>query len=647
MLRPSRPMIRPFMSSDGQLDERDGRLRGVARGDALQRVGDEVARAPARLGLRLLLELAHAAGELVADELLRARQHLVPSPRSTVIPEIRSSSLELAILRRLQLLLQRLRVHLAVGDALLAAFELGQLGASSSASCAASRSRGAPTSRLRVRSARARPPREAGPPPPSPRAAPRGAATSASRFASWSMQLARPARGGELGAARQDEPCDDEPTTDDEADEMPIDDAHAAPLSESVTRDGRRGAHPPPSRRGRMPRIEIQRTATRRGRSGGLAHPVGFLQEAVACMGSSIVSGVRAYRFDSEMRRMQAKRQMKLSILLLRRGPVQPGASSASSEKPSPGQRARRADAPPPSSRPPRARPLALRLERGRAPARPPRRATPWRLEVAADPVVAVAALRRGARPGRARSARRRGSRRASSVVERVVLRRSEIPARSSFARSERGGVVAPRERPDRPVERPARRLVRPTPAPQRLDRAPASSTAPRRPRRSSPAAAAAAAFFFAADLLVVRRRRPAAAVPRRPGRRRAAPGSAARIRWSTSGCSRRNAVAFWRPWPSRSSSKLKYEPDFWTTFRSSPASSTVPSQEIPDAVDDVELGLLERRRDLVLRHLDADAVADRLDALLERLDAADVEAHGRVELERAAARASSPGCRT
>src|SRR3954454_5133720 len=41
----------------------------------------------------------------------------------------------------------------------------------------------------------------------------------------------------------------------------------------------------------------------------------------------------------------------------------------------------------------------------------------------------------------------------------------------------------------------------------------------------------------------------------------------------------------------------------------------------------DVELGLAERRRDLVLDDLDADAVADRLGALLEGLDAADVEA--------------------
>src|SRR5580765_5237996 len=55
-------------------------------------------------------------------------------------------------------------------------------------------------------------------------------------------------------------------------------------------------------------------------------------------------------------------------------------------------------------------------------------------------------------------------------------------------------------------------------------------------------------------------------------------------------------------------------------------------------AVDDVELGLLERRRDLVLRDLDADAVADRLDAVLQRLDAADVEADRRVELQRASA---------
>ncbi len=54
-------------------------------------------------------------------------------------------------------------------------------------------------------------------------------------------------------------------------------------------------------------------------------------------------------------------------------------------------------------------------------------------------------------------------------------------------------------------------------------------------------------------------------------------------------------------------------------------------------AVHDVELGLLEWRRDLVLDDLDARAVADALGALLERFDAADVHAHRCVELERAA----------
>src|SRR5439155_19734406 len=56
-------------------------------------------------------------------------------------------------------------------------------------------------------------------------------------------------------------------------------------------------------------------------------------------------------------------------------------------------------------------------------------------------------------------------------------------------------------------------------------------------------------------------------------------------------------------------------------------------------AVLDVELRLAERRRHLVLHDLHPDPVADRLDAVLERLDAADVEPLRRVELERATAR--------
>src|SRR4051812_26719735 len=54
-------------------------------------------------------------------------------------------------------------------------------------------------------------------------------------------------------------------------------------------------------------------------------------------------------------------------------------------------------------------------------------------------------------------------------------------------------------------------------------------------------------------------------------------------------------------------------------------------------APQEVELGLLERRGHLVLDDLDADPAADRLGALLEGLDATDVEPDRRVELQRAA----------
>ena len=55
-------------------------------------------------------------------------------------------------------------------------------------------------------------------------------------------------------------------------------------------------------------------------------------------------------------------------------------------------------------------------------------------------------------------------------------------------------------------------------------------------------------------------------------------------------------------------------------------------------AVHDVELRHLEGWRDLVLDDLDAHAVAHGLGAVLESLDAADVESYRCVELERLAA---------
>src|SRR5262249_41927181 len=55
-------------------------------------------------------------------------------------------------------------------------------------------------------------------------------------------------------------------------------------------------------------------------------------------------------------------------------------------------------------------------------------------------------------------------------------------------------------------------------------------------------------------------------------------------------------------------------------------------------AVQDVELGGLERRRALFLAVLDLGLVADALFALLDRADAADIEPHRGVELQRVAA---------
>ena len=55
-------------------------------------------------------------------------------------------------------------------------------------------------------------------------------------------------------------------------------------------------------------------------------------------------------------------------------------------------------------------------------------------------------------------------------------------------------------------------------------------------------------------------------------------------------------------------------------------------------AVEDLEVGLLERRRELVLDDLDLALAADGLVAALDGLLAADVEADGAVELEGVAA---------
>ena len=110
----------------GELDDGHGRLGGVARRDALQGVGDEIARPPLRLRARLLLELPDPPCELVPDEILRAFQEV----ELRLVDGHARDPLELGELllaRILVLLLELPQVRLTIGEPLLAARHLGQL----------------------------------------------------------------------------------------------------------------------------------------------------------------------------------------------------------------------------------------------------------------------------------------------------------------------------------------------------------------------------------------------------------------------------------------------------------------------------------------------------------------------------------------
>ena len=120
MLRPSRPMIRPFMSSDGSSTS----VTVVsAAALAATRCSASATRLRARRfasARRLLLEPAHAPRELVPDLVLRLLQDARPRLAGGEPGQL----LELSPLRELQLLhllLQLAEMHLAVGDPLLAA----------------------------------------------------------------------------------------------------------------------------------------------------------------------------------------------------------------------------------------------------------------------------------------------------------------------------------------------------------------------------------------------------------------------------------------------------------------------------------------------------------------------------------------------
>src|ERR671930_144930 len=98
----------------------------MARGDALESIGDEVAGLPLRLAARLLLELPDTPRELVPDEVFRALEQVrlrLPDRHPGDPLEL----LQLLVAGLLELLLELLRVRLAVGEPLLAARELDDL----------------------------------------------------------------------------------------------------------------------------------------------------------------------------------------------------------------------------------------------------------------------------------------------------------------------------------------------------------------------------------------------------------------------------------------------------------------------------------------------------------------------------------------
>ena len=70
MLRPSRPMMRPFMSSAWSCTTRDGGLGGVAGGQPLHHHGQDVADAALGVALGLLLDRAEPARRLVPHLIL-------------------------------------------------------------------------------------------------------------------------------------------------------------------------------------------------------------------------------------------------------------------------------------------------------------------------------------------------------------------------------------------------------------------------------------------------------------------------------------------------------------------------------------------------------------------------------------------------
>ncbi len=126
MLRPSRPMIRPFISSLGSSTSRVVRLARVRRGQPLHRDREDAAGTALGLALRLLLDLPQAQPGLVAGLLLDlGDEQLLRLGGAEARDPLELAPLDpLGLLQLLDLLLE---VALAVVERLRPALQVGAL----------------------------------------------------------------------------------------------------------------------------------------------------------------------------------------------------------------------------------------------------------------------------------------------------------------------------------------------------------------------------------------------------------------------------------------------------------------------------------------------------------------------------------------
>ena len=115
----------PLQVVGGELDDGHGRLGGMACRDALQRVRHERTCAAACVRARLLLHLTDFTGQLVADEVLRSLDQLLPGFVHCQPGDLLQRA-ECFPMRLAKLLLQLLDVDLAVTETLVLALELRQ-----------------------------------------------------------------------------------------------------------------------------------------------------------------------------------------------------------------------------------------------------------------------------------------------------------------------------------------------------------------------------------------------------------------------------------------------------------------------------------------------------------------------------------------